>query len=171
MKVLIAYYSRTGVTKTTASAIAEQLRQSGVEVVLEEVVDTKKRNGALGYLAAAKDAMLNRETVIAPTAAEPGEFDLLVIGTPVWAFTLATPMRTYCRTCAGAAKKVALFCTMGGSGDRRTFRHAEALCGKPPAATLALIDKRVKQRDEEQFVAKVKDFAARIAAAQDAPEE
>jgi len=170
MKVLIAYYSRTGVTKIAASAIADQLYQSDVEVVIEEVVDTKNRNGLLGYLRAGMDALLKRETVIAPTAADPGEFDLLVVGTPVWAFTLATPMRTYCRTRCGAVRQLAMFCTMGGSGDRRTFRAAEQLCGKPLAATLALIDKRVKQRDEEQFIAKVRRFATQIAALQETTE-
>jgi len=166
MKVLIAYYSRTGVTRAAAEAIAAAMRQKeGLEVQSEEVVDTKPRKGALGYLAAGKDAMLKRQTVIAPVSANPADFDLLVAGTPVWAFTLATPVRTYLLVHGKSAKRVAFFCTMGGSGDKKTFKDAEAVCARVPVATMALLERHVKERNPEEFLAKVADFADRLVAA------
>ena len=163
MKVLIAYYSRTGVTRAAAGAICEAMRAAvGVEVTVEEVVDTKPRKGAGGYLVAGKDAMLKRDTVIAPMSAEPGDFDVLVIGTPVWAFTMAPAIKAYCSEYGASASKVAAFCTMGGSGDQRTFRHIEEALANPLIATLTLIDKRVRAVDEQDFVAKVTAFAERV---------
>ena len=44
MKCLVVYYTRTGKTKFVAEAIATQL---GAD--LEEVVDLKKRGGAIGW--------------------------------------------------------------------------------------------------------------------------
>lgn len=165
MKALIAYYSRSGVTRAAAGAIAAALRQTGqVDVTIEEIVDTTSRKGILGYLAAGKDASLGRGTIIAPPAASPAEFDVLIVGTPVWAFTLAAAVRTYCSEYCKDAGTVALFCTMGGSGDKRTFRHAEAILGKTAVARLSLVEKRVKAGDEQEFIAKVKRFAADLVA-------
>jgi len=165
MRVLIAYYSRTGVTRAAAGAIASALRLAGAaEVDVEEVVDTKCRKGPLGYLGAGKDASLRRRTVISPPASNPGDYDVLVLGTPVWAFTLAAAMRTYCTEHGKDAAKVALFCTMGGSGDERTFKHAEDILGKVAVARLSLLERHVKDSDEQEFLAKVRQFAEKIAA-------
>ena len=164
MKILIAYYSRTGVTQLAAEAIVAALMEMrDVEVTLEEIVDTRSRQGALGYLSAGRDASLKRQTVIATPDQDPSQFDLLIVGTPVWAFTLATAMRTYCTEYGCKAPKAAVFCTMGGAGDERTFAHAEKLLAKAPVATLTLIDKRVREADEQEFLAKVKRFAEEIA--------
>jgi len=165
MRVLLAYYSRTGVTQAAARAIAAALSDScDVEVTLEEVVDTKSRKGTLGWLGAGKDALMKRQTVIAPPATDPAEFDLLVIGSPVWAFKLATPMQTYCDAYGRYAKAFAVFCTMGGSGDKGAFANAEHILGQSPVSMLTLIDKRVKSGDQEEFLDKVKAFADAIIA-------
>jgi len=163
MKVLVAYYSRTGVTRSAARAICEAIGASdGAEATVEEVVDTKPRKGTAGYMVAGKDAMLKRDTVIAPLSADVAAFDVVVIGTPVWAFTMAPAIRAFCNEHGASVGKVAAFCTMGGSGDQRTFKHIEEALAKPLIATLTLIDKRVKSVDEQEFVAKVKAFAQQV---------
>ncbi len=58
-------------------------------------------------------------------------------------------------------KKAAFFCTMGGSGDQKTFRHMAELLGKEPAGTLALLEKDVRSG---AFATAVKEFAAGLAA-------
>jgi menaquinone-dependent protoporphyrinogen IX oxidase len=165
MKALVAYYSRTGVTRQAAQAVADALQASGAEVAMEEIVDTKPRKGVLGYLAAGRDASLRRRTVISPPAASPSEFDVVVIGSPVWAFTIAPAIRTYCAEHAGEARKAALFCTMGGSGAERAFAQAEKVLGKRAVATLALVRKFVTEGNEQRYLARVLRFAERVAAA------
>lgn len=164
MKVLVIYYSRTGVTRKAAEAIGETLRNLGVNnVEIEEIVETRSRKGVLGFLGAGRDATLKRAAVIEPIEADVGSFDVVVIGTPVWAFTCATPVRTFCDRHGKEAKQVAFYCTMGGSGDKGAFREMESLCGKAPLATLALIDKKVRKDHEQEFVGKVRQFAEAIA--------
>jgi len=167
MKALIAYYSRTGVTRAAGQAIAAALKEIGdVEVATEEVVETKSRAGVMGWLSAGKDALMKKPAVISRPATNPGDFDVVVIGSPVWAFKLATPMQTYCDAYGRYAKAFAVFCTMGGSGDKKTFANAERIIGRPAVATLSLIDKRVKTGDQQEFLDKVKAFAHAIVASQ-----
>ena len=61
-----------------------------------------------------------------------------MIGTPVWNWSLAAPVRTYALRHARAMKQVAFFCTEGGSGDRRVFAELERICGRPPLATIVV---------------------------------
>jgi flavodoxin len=155
MKTLVAYYSRTGVTRKAAEDIARWL---GADI--EEIIDAKPRGGVIGWLGAGKDASLKRLAEIAPVGRDPAAYELVVVGTPVWAFTMAPAVRTYITRYGQALKRVAFFCTMGGSGDKRTFRHMAGLTGSAPLATLALIEKDVREdrcgRQIEGFVARLK---------------
>src|SRR3989339_644824 len=90
MKTLIVYYSRTGTTKRVAEAIAEKL---GAD--LEEIVDKKDRKGAMGYLTAGRDATLRRLTEIEPLKKRAEDYDLVIIGTPIWSWNMSVAVRAY----------------------------------------------------------------------------
>jgi len=166
MKVLMVYYSRSGVTRKATEQIAEVLRQaSGAEVEVEEITEDKDRGGFLGGLGAGKDAILKRAVAIEPVKADAAGFDLVAIGTPVWAWTACPPVQTFCRQHGKKAGKVAFYCTMGKLGDKGAFKTMEELCGKAPVATLALIDRHVKKDDPDNHLAKVREFAEQIASA------
>jgi len=139
MKRLIAFYSRTGVTRRVAEALAERL---GAET--EEIIDTKNRSGVMGYLAAGKDATMRKLTEIAPTVKNPADYELVVLGTPVWAWTMTPAVRTYIARHREALGRVAFFCTMGGSGGGTTFKAMAKAVGAQPIATLALKERDVK---------------------------
>ncbi|HUV38514.1 MAG TPA: NAD(P)H-dependent oxidoreductase [Planctomycetota bacterium] len=160
MKVLVVYYSRTGVTRKTSETLAETLRGTGHEVTVEEIREKGKRGGILGFFAMSFSAIFKRPGAIETVEAEVGSFDLVAIGTPVWAWSASAPVRTFCKEHGHAAGKLAFFATMGSSGDKGAFKAMTALCGKEPVATMSLIDKAVKKDDAEGFTAKVKTFAA-----------
>jgi len=150
MKALVVCYSRTGNTRKLAEAVAAAL---GAE--LEAITEPAGRAGFWGYLAAGRDAILKRSTPIGPLAADPAAFELVIVGTPVWAFTMASPVRSFLAGAAGKLKAVAFFCTQGGSGHQRTFREMERLAGRPPRATLVLTERELKG----DFGPKVGEFA------------
>ncbi len=139
MKTLVVYYSRTGVTRKVAQAIAGHISAD-----IEEIIDTKDRSGPMGYLIAGKDSAMKVKTPIQPPQKDPAGYDLVIIGTPVWAFTMAAPVRTWMLDFASKCRQVAFFCTEGGSGDERTFRDMEDIAGKAPLEKLVLKDKDVK---------------------------
>ena len=120
----------------------------------------KDRCGSRGCLVAGKDAALKRLTEIKPTEKDPAAYELVVIGTPVWAFTMAPAARTYISEHRAAFQKVAFFCTMGGSGDERTFKAMAELAGAKPVAVLALREKDVKAGRCGEAL---KEFASRLA--------
>ncbi len=162
MKILVVFYSRTGVTKSASALTAELLKELGgesVPVEIEEIVDLKDRSGILGYLVAGKDAALKAEGRIKPLKAKVEEFDLVVIGTPVWAFTAAPAVRTFCERYGKDLRSVGFLCTMGGSGDRGAFQALEASCGKKPLATLALVVKPGRVDSMETYRPKLRRFA------------
>ena len=150
MNALILYYSRTGITKKAAEAIKEEL---GCEC--EQIFDTKDRSGALGYLGAGKDATTKALTELKPILRDPGKYDLLIIGTPVWAFTMATPIRTYIFEHHTKFKDVAFFCTLGNSGDSGTFKDMQNLSHKNPLAKLTLTSKEV---NDARHIDRIKEF-------------
>ena len=155
MKTLVVFYSRTGVTRTVAQALAGQLQAD-----IEELHDRKKRAGALGFIVGGKDACLKRLTEIDPPVKDPAAYDLVVIGTPVWADTMAPAVRTYLSQRVQSLRNVAFFCTMMGSGDKKTFVALEEVVGKPPKGVLALLSKQVKSGT---FAPSVQEFAMCLA--------
>ena len=90
MKSLVVYYTRTGNARFVAETIAAEI---GADV--EEVIDLKKRTGALGYLSGGSDARRGKETEISPTKKSPAEYDLIIVGTPVWAGRPTPAILTY----------------------------------------------------------------------------
>jgi flavodoxin len=135
---LVVYYSRTGTTRKVAEKIAAALKCD-----IEEIIDTRDRSGAWGWLRGGGAATRSKQTIIRKMEKEPGAYDVVIIGTPVWAFTMTPAVRTFIADQRGRLKEVAFFCTMGGSGDERTFRKMEELCGKKPAGVLSLKTKDV----------------------------
>ncbi len=153
MKSLVVYYSRTGTTKKTAGAIAGALHSD-----IEEIIDQKDRRGIWGWLTAGRDATLRKPININSNKYDPSNYDIVVIGTPVWAWTLTPAVRAYITKNRESFKKVAFFLTMGGASGN-TFKTMEGLCGKKPVAVLDFKEMEVKK---DKHIQKVKDFANEI---------
>jgi len=154
MKTLILFYSRTGTTRKVAVKISEI---NGWP--MEEIVDTKDRSGAIGYLLAGRDATMRKFTEIKPLTNNLADFDLVVIGTPIWSWNVSTPIRTFLDKYKNELKQVAFFSTMGGSGSERAFGEMEAICGKKSKGTLVLTTKEVIQNN---FQDKLNNFITRL---------
>jgi len=137
MKTLVVYYSRTGLTKKIATIISTKLRAD-----LDEIIDKKDRSGAVGYMLASKDAMKKALTGITFTH-DPKDYDLIIIGGPIWAWTMTPAVRTYLDKHADAlkVKKVAFFATQTSDGAEKKFQAMEEMLGMKPQATLIISGK------------------------------
>ncbi len=154
MKTLVVYYSRTGITRKVAAEIAQRL-----EADLEEIIDLKSRRGAWEYLKAGRDAMKRLPAEIGEIKYDPSDYDLVAIGTPVWAGNMACAVRAYIQRNRSKFKKLALFCTMGGSGDQNTFKEMEALSGTSAVTQLTVLTREVGRPACE---GKIADFAGQL---------
>ena len=144
-KILVVYYSRTGMTKKVAEKIKEKLNLAspagGCDV--EEIISEKNRSGVIGYVICGREATLKILGEIKPIVINPLDYDLVVIGTPVWAWNISSPIRSYLENNKDKFKKIAGFCTMGGDGNKQVFAEIEKICGKKLVAQLALKTKEV----------------------------
>ena len=150
MTTLITYFSHTGNTKRIAEAIAEHCPAD-----LEQITEVTPRSGFLGYLTAGRDAWRKTASEIRPVKTEPGNYDLVIVGTPVWAWNLTPPVRNYLQKFGEQFERVAFFCTQGGSGAEAVFKQMAELCGKQPIATLVVTEGEFKQAD---YTTKVRSF-------------
>lgn len=154
MKTLILFYSRTGTTRKVAEKLAPTI---GADI--EEIFDTVDRSGVMGYLSAGRDASRKKLTTLKPLSHDLSDYDLIIVGTPIWAWTMSSPIMTLLTEQKGNIKQAAFFCTRGGKGDQKVFVDMAALLDKQPIAVFGLSTKDVVQN---KFVEALEGFAARI---------
>ena len=148
MKSLVVYYTRTGNARFAAETIAAEI---GADV--EEIVDMKNRSGKLAYLTGGSDARRGKETEIAPTKKSPADYDLLIVGTPVWASRPAPAVTTYLKKNNLAGKKVALFFTQAGKKPSAIDQTKALIPNSECVGVLTLIEPlKSKAESEKQIV-------------------
>ena len=155
MKALVVYYSRTGNTRAVAERIAQEL---GAEI--EEVLDKKKRSGALGFLLGGKDATMGNKTEKAETSKNPADFDLLVVGTPVWSSSPTPAIRTYLSKHDLTGKKVAAFYTSEGSENEKAIAKIRKLLPNADSAEILVLSKPDKDKIDTEN--KIVDWVSKL---------
>jgi len=152
MKTLVVYYTRTGTTAKAAQMIAAAL---GADK--EEIKEASGRGGPLGWLRSGKEASERKPAQVKPLQADPSTYDLVVVGTPVWAGTVSSPVRGFINQYREKLPGVAFFCTMGGNDPAKTFTEMEEVCSAKPASTLALQKHTVDGGEAQSMVAEFAD--------------
>lgn len=163
MNVLVVYFSRSGHTETVARKLADALHAD-----VEPITDKKSRSGILGYIRSGFEAATRRLPDIEPPVHELSSYDLVVIGTPIWNASVSSPVRAFLERNRRNLKRVAFFCTMGGSGSERAFREMERAAGMRPADVLVLRERDLRGdygRKIDRFVREVRSVLEPRAAA------
>ena len=124
-KILVAYYSLTGKTERVAKAIADA---SGGELYRIEVAkaypsDTKELRAVL-------EAEIE-ENILPPlkaTMINPGDFDIIFLGSPVWANHISQPVKSFLVQYNLNGNHVIPFVTHSGGGRGQSFNDVAELC-------------------------------------------
>lgn len=118
-KVLVVYYSLTGNTKFVAEHIASE-----VNADIEEVKPIKDLNPDSGskYFWGGMKAKMKSKPKLEDLKYNPLDYDLVILGTPVWAWTISPPIRSYCSDFNLEGKKIALFTSSSGNGVKAMER-------------------------------------------------
>ena len=111
MKKLVVYYSLQGNTKLIARKVAEEM---GAELLALKPEKPLNPRGVMKFLRGGKQVFFKEKPPLKPLKKDPLAYDLICIGTPVWAATFAPPVRTFLDTCPLKHKKLAFFCCFGG---------------------------------------------------------
>lgn len=150
MKTLIVFFSQTGNTRKIAQAIKEEL-----DGTLEEIQDTRNRNGMPGYLLSVIEAILKRQSKIQEVKHDPGAYDLVIIGTPVWAFNISSPVRSYIEQNKNTFKAAAFFVTCTALGGEKVLQDMTNLYGKKASALLEIREEEIKSG---KYLEKIKQY-------------
>ena len=127
-KVLVSYFSASGVTKKLAEKIANAI--SGdlfeiepVEKYTNEDLDWTNKNSR-------STVEMNDKTFRPPVKNKVeniSEYDTIVIGFPVWWYTAPTIVNTFIEENNLAGKNVYIFVTSGGSSSEKSFKDLKML--------------------------------------------
>jgi len=147
--ILVVYYSRTGITKSVAESISNILKCD-----MEEICDTKKRSGILGFIRSGYEAAKRKLPDIKEIEKDPAKYDHVVIGTPVWANNISSPVRTYVFKNKDRFKGVSFFTTQGSKGETIVFNELGEICEKAPVAILKLRKVEVKKNKNNEKIEK-----------------
>ena len=106
--ILCVYYSRTGNTEKLMQEIAADL--NGELLKLDDGVD---RSGLWGWLRSGLQAMSRRLPAVKPPETELplSIYDLVIIGTPVWAGRCSSPVRSFLVEYGNELRRVAYVIT------------------------------------------------------------
>ena len=126
MKTLIVYYSLEGNTRWAAEKIAAQLGADTLRLVPKAAYPDK---GFKKFLFGGKSAVMKEMPELEPYEVDITQYERLVLATPVWAGTLAPPLRTFIRREDLTGKQFALVASSMGGSPGKTFEHLKALLG------------------------------------------
>jgi len=125
-KTLVLYYSYEGHTKKVAEVIAKEISADieGVKPIKE-----MKTKGFGKFLWGGSQVVMKKKPELKPLNVNPDDYDIVFVGTPVWAFTYAPPVKTILETGILKNKKVAFFYTHEG-GAGKTEENAKNVIEK-----------------------------------------
>jgi len=122
MKTLVIYYSLEGDTKLIADAVAKSTGADVLEIRPKKEIP----KNILKLFFGGKQSMMKEKPELLPLDKNPADYDLLFIGTPVWAWNMSAPIRSFLSSAKLAGKKIGLFCCNGGQKGK-TFDEMERI--------------------------------------------
>jgi flavodoxin len=126
MKTLIVFYSFEGSTRLIAQSMAQEIQADLLELVVDQPPGPK---GFMKYLWGGRQVMMKAMPRLRALDKNPADYQRLIIGTPVWAFSFVPALKFFLKTQSLCQKNIALFCCHAGY-KAHTFRHlAQALKG------------------------------------------
>lgn len=136
-KILCVYYSRTGKTEGLMQEIAREL---GCEAVKLE--DGRDRSGLAGWLYSGMQAMSRKVTPVQkPETALPlSEYDLVILGTPVWAGRCSSIAREFLKKYGKSCRKMAYVITRQDEKNKyeQVFEQMDLYTAHPRLCAVSL---------------------------------
>ena len=139
----MVYFSNSGRTRCLAEAIAHE-QSADIEGILERkprpplLNEEGKSVGGFAVPRAAFAGFLGAGSAIKQSSANPSDYDMVLIGTPVWVGSVVPAVRSYIKRHRKHLKAVAFFCTAGEPEKQRALSQMGKLAKCEPVATLAV---------------------------------
>lgn len=150
MKRVVVYYSYSGNTRKVAKALIEFLQERGSAEQLEIISPSESES----FFGQARRAFRHTKAKIGPIKLDLSDYDLVCLGTPVWAFSPAPAMNTYLDKCCGLeGKAIVLFTTYGsGLGNERCLNYMQGILAKKGVNNFKRFSVQQFQTQNKEFV-------------------
>ena len=126
MKTAVIYYSYEGNCALVSKMIGDTLKADIFEI---KTVDEKLRSGFMKYAWGGSQVVMHKKPALKPLSVDINAYDLLILGTPVWAGSPAPAMISFISGGKIAGKKLALFCCHGGGKGKALDKFKAHLVG------------------------------------------
>ena len=160
MRTAVVYYSLSGNTEDTARKIAEE---TSADLIPLEAEKAYPDSGFRKFFWGGKSAVMGEMPGLKPYDFDASKYDLIILGTPVWAGTFNPCIRTFAHENKDAlrGKEFAVFCCHSGGGGEKTFRKLRDYLGiEKWTAEMSLIDP--KEKPDEENDRQIRQFCLKI---------
>ncbi len=137
-RILVVCYSYTGTSRQLAQLLCAQLGWP-----MGEIVEARQRAGPTGTLRCVADSLLRRRPLIRYDGPDPGEFETVVLVSPIWIYRLAGPMRSFVADRVADLRRVAVVSVMGAQGASNAVAEIGRLLGHAPMAATSFTSREV----------------------------
>jgi flavodoxin len=160
MKVAVVYFSLEGNTKYVAEKIAGELDADIIPLIPAKEYPTGKVSK---FFWGGKSSTFKEMPKLEAYQFDAKKYDLVILGTPIWAGTFAPPLRTFIKDNKLTGKKVALFASCSGGPTEKCFVQLEKeISDCTVLSTLRLVDPVKNAKSEED--AGIVDFCTKLKA-------
>jgi flavodoxin len=154
MKSLVVYFSLDGHTRLIADIIASE---TGADTHELKPVNEKARRGFAKFFWGGKSVIFNEKPKLQALLPDISAYDVVFIGTPIWASSFAPPVNTFLSNIPNSPRSVMLFaCCSGGSATKCFDKMKVRLTSSKILGEITFIDPTSKQR--ETLNAQIKDW-------------
>ena len=150
-KILVAYFSASGVTKKIAEMLAKEANADLYEIK-PEIPYTKEDLNWMDKKSRSSIEMGNKSfrPAIVKDELDPSRYDQILLGFPIWWYVAPTIVNTFLESYDFTGKNITLFATSGGSGFGKT---AEELQVSAPNAVIK--ERKLLNTATQQEIAKL----------------
>lgn len=127
-KILVAYFSASGVTAKVAGRLAEAIHADLHEIQPEVPYTAADQDWTNPNSRSSKEREQSVRPAIKNRVDDMGQYDVVFVGFPIWWYLAPTIINTFLESYDFAGKTIIPFATSGGSGMGNTDKVLRALC-------------------------------------------
>lgn len=163
MKSIIVYYSLTGNVDYVARKVAEKLDS---DILPLSVLNAYPDKGFKKFYWGGKSAVMKESPELNEYKFDKDKYDLVILGTPVWAGTFTPPLRTFIRDNDLKCKDLSFFACCSGAGTMRCINNLKHEIGiDKETINLELVDP--KDKNDDYVCQKIDEYCKKIKEAYD----
>ena len=148
-KILVAYFSASGVTKKVAEKLAA-LVNADIHEIKPKVPYTKADLNWMDKKSRSSVEMKDKKIrpEIKDNDIDMSQYDEIILGFPIWWYVAPTIVNTFLEKYDFSGKKIILFATSGGSGFGNTVKELQ-----PSAPNSEIVEGKLLNRATKQEIA------------------